>query len=176
MLRQSAARSPQKPAVICGDQVVSYQALDRSTDALARWLLRQGLEPGDRVAIHWCNSVEVVNLYFACFKAGLIAVPVNNRLKAPEIAYVLGHSKAKLCFSQPELAPLSEEIRAECPGPARTSTPRFRRSMTCRIPATPLARGHPRPGRAQILYTSGTTARPKGVMHTHISLHRLRPS
>jgi long-chain acyl-CoA synthetase len=78
VLRQSAARNPQKPAVICDGQVVSYEMLDRSTDALARWLLHQGLEPGDRVAIHWCNSVEVVNLYFACFKTGLIAVPVNK--------------------------------------------------------------------------------------------------
>src|SRR6516164_1420360 len=115
VLRHSAARSARKAAVICDDQIVSYEALDRSTDALARWLLREGLGTGDRVAIHWCNSVEVVNLYFACFKTGLIAVPVNNRLKAPEIAYILGHSKAKLCFSQPELAPLCEEVRAGCP-------------------------------------------------------------
>src|ERR1051325_2099498 len=115
MLRNSAARNPQKPAVICNGEAVNYETLDRSTDALARWLLREGLQPGDRVAILWCNSVEVVNLYFACFKTGLIAVPVNNRLKAPEIAYILGHSKAKLCFSQPELAPLAEEARAESP-------------------------------------------------------------
>src|SRR5262245_31567724 len=101
MLRNSAAKSPQKPAMICGDQIVSYEALDRSTDALAHWLLSQGLEIGDRVAIHWCNSIEVANLYFACFKSGLIAVPVNNRLKPAEIAYILQHSKAKLCFSQP---------------------------------------------------------------------------
>src|SRR5712691_6105338 len=115
MLRQSAVRTPQKSAIVCGDRIVTYEALDRSTDALAHWLLRQGLETGDRVAIHWCNSVEVVNLYFACFKAGLIAVPVNTRLKAPEIAYILGHSKAKLCFSQPELVSLCEEVRADCP-------------------------------------------------------------
>src|ERR1051326_2667554 len=122
MLRDSAARDPQKPAVICGDQIISYEALDRRTDALARWLLSQGLEAGDRVAIHWCNSVEVVNLYFACFKTGLIAVPVNNRLKPPEIAYILGHSKAKICFSQPELAPLCEEARAGCPDLQRIHT------------------------------------------------------
>jgi len=75
VLRQSAAKSPTKPAVVCDGQVVTYEELDRSTDALAHWLLEQGLELGDRVAIHWHNSVEVVNLYFACFKTGLIAVP-----------------------------------------------------------------------------------------------------
>jgi long-chain acyl-CoA synthetase len=166
-LRNSAARNPQKPAVICGSQIASYEALDRSTDALARWLLQQGLEPGDRVALHWCNSIEVVNLYFACFKAGLIAVPVNNRLKAPEIAYILQHSKARLCFSQPVLAPLSEEVRGECPDlkqiytslPAETAAP-----ATAALPD--VSPDHV----AAILYTSGTTARPKGVMHTHVSL------
>src|SRR5262245_33343664 len=48
VLRHSAARSPRKAAVICADQIVSYEALDRSTDTLARWLLREGLETGDR--------------------------------------------------------------------------------------------------------------------------------
>ncbi|SPF52601.1 AMP-dependent synthetase and ligase [Candidatus Sulfopaludibacter sp. SbA4] len=167
-LRHSAKRNPQKPAVICDDQIVSYEALDRSTNALARWLLREGLATGDRVAIHWSNSVEVVNLYFACFKAGLIAVPVNNRLKAPEIAYILGHSKAKLCFSQPELAPLCEEARAECPDLRRiyTALPALETTDSEGIALPDVA-----PDRvAAILYTSGTTARPKGVMHTHVSL------
>jgi acyl-CoA synthetase (AMP-forming)/AMP-acid ligase II len=75
MLRHSARRSPHKPAVICGDEIVSYEKLDRSTDALALSLLGEDLEAGDRVAIHWCNSLEVVPLFLACFKAGLIAVP-----------------------------------------------------------------------------------------------------
>ena len=167
-LRHSAARNPQKPAVICDGEVVSYEALDRSTDALARWLLREGLEPGDRVAIHWSNSIEVVNLYYACFKAGLIAVPVNNRLKAPEIAYILQHSKAKLCFSQPELASLSEEVRAECPDLQRihTSLPPPAAAESEIVALPDVSPEHV----AAILYTSGTTARPKGVMHTHVSL------
>ncbi len=167
-LRQSALRNPQKAAVICGQQVVSYATLDRSTVALARWFLQQGLQIGDRVAIHWCNSVEVVNLYYACFKAGLIAVPVNNRLKAPEIAYVLGHCKASLCFSQPELAPLSEGVHAECPHLQRiyTALPALETADSANAPLPDVA-----PNRvAAVLYTSGTTARPKGVMHTHISL------
>jgi long-chain acyl-CoA synthetase len=166
MLRLSAAKDPEKTAVVCGEQIVSYRALDEATDALAAWLLQQGLRPGDRVAIHWTNSVETVKLYFACFKSGLIAVPVNNRLKVPEIAYVLGHSKARLCFSQPELATLSEEVRAECPSLVAIHT---------RLPLLEGSRQTPLPAVtedqvAAVLYTSGTTARPKGVMHTHVSL------
>ncbi len=167
MLHLSAVRNPRKPAIICDEQIVSYEALNASTDALARWLLQQGLEPGDRVAIHWMNSIETVNLYFACFKAGLIAVPVNNRLKAPEIAYILDHSKAKLCFSQPSLAPLSEEVRGECPALLAIHT------RLPKLKAAPGGHALPKltPDRiAAVLYTSGTTARPKGVMHTHISL------
>jgi long-chain acyl-CoA synthetase len=166
MLHRSALKNPTKPAVICREQSVSYEALDRATDALARWLLEQGLEPGDRVAIHWTNSVEAVSLYFACFKSGLIAVPVNNRLKAPEIAYILGHSKARICFSQPELAPLSEEIRGECPDllAIHTKLPALDAAGNATLPELTPDRV------AAVLYTSGTTARPKGVMHTHVSL------
>lgn len=167
MLRLSAAKSPLKPAIVCGERVVTYQSLDEQTDALARWLLGRGLKPGDRVAIHWGNSVEVVELYFACFKAGLIAVPVNNRLKAPEIAYVLGHSKARLCFSQPELAPLAVEVVRDCPDllDLYTSLPELKSA------AEEVALPEVSPENvAAVLYTSGTTARPKGVMHTHISL------
>src|SRR5882724_13458792 len=168
MLRHSARRSPQKPAVICGDEIVSYENLDRSTDALALSLLREGLEAGDRVAIHWCNSVEAVTLFFACFKAGLIAVPLNNRLKAQEIAYILGHSKAKLCFSQPELAPLCEEVRNQCPDLRHlyTALPQLDTLEPHSVALPEITPDQV----AAIMYTSGTTARPKGVMHTHISL------
>jgi long-chain acyl-CoA synthetase len=165
MLHLSAVRNPAKPAAICGERIVTYEELDKATDALARWLLHQGLGPNDRVAIHWTNSIETVTLYFACFKSGLIAVPVNNRLKAPEIAYILGHSKAKICFSQPELAPLSEEIRNECPDlrAIHTKLPPMEDAGAALPPLTP-------DRIAAVLYTSGTTARPKGVMHTHVSL------
>ena len=161
MLQRSAARNPRKPAVVCGDEIVTYEAFDRSTSALAAWLLSQGLEPRDRVAIHWCNSIEVATLYFACFKAGLIAVPVNNRLKSPEIAYILEHSQAKICFSQPSLAPLCREA-----GMTRlhTALPSLDGLSTAPLPEV-------MPDQvAAVLYTSGTTARPKGVMHTHVSM------
>jgi len=166
LLRVSAAKNRHKPAIICGEQIVLYRELDETTDALAGWLLRQGLQPGDRVAIHWMNSVETVILYFACFKSGLVAVPVNNRLKSPEIAYILQHSKARLCFSQPDLAPLSEEIRGECPDleSIRTNLPSPEQLGKATLPILTPDRV------AAVLYTSGTTARPKGVMHTHVSL------
>lgn len=166
-LTASTAQNPQKMAVICGDESISYEQLDRSTTFLAEWLLSRGCSPGARVALHWPNSIEMVKLLFACFKAGIIAVPVNVLMKAPEVAYVLAHSKAALCFSHPDFA---ERTRQTTQG-----------STSLRAIYTSLDGLDAEIGKAilpqvaiddpaLILYTSGTTARPKGVTHSHRTL------
>jgi acyl-CoA synthetase (AMP-forming)/AMP-acid ligase II len=94
----------QATALVCGDEKISYGELDESSSRLACWLLEQGLQRGDRVGIHWCNSIEAVRVFFAAFKAGLIAVPINLRMKPPEVTWILEHSKSIICFSQPNLA------------------------------------------------------------------------
>lgn len=168
-LRASASRTPSKTALICQDRSISYVELDFMTDALAAWFLDQeGISAGDRIAIHWCNSIETVALYYACFKAGLIAVPLNNRLKAPELAYILQHAGCRLCFSQPDLADSAVRAAASLPAniPILTALPPVGTDSPHHRQLPPV-----RPDRvAAILYTSGTTAQPKGVMHTHISL------
>ncbi len=168
LLHATAGRHPQKTALVCGAEAVSYGELDQATTALARWFLREGLHPGDRVAIHWSNSIPAVKLFFACFKAGLIAVPVNHRLKPAEIAYLLEHSKAALCFSDPELAALAEGARGECPSLRQiyTKIPETGADQEPSLPAVDA--GQP----AVIIYTSGTTSRPKGATHSHASLFR----
>jgi long-chain acyl-CoA synthetase len=77
LLDAATIRDPASIAIICGNAAITRAELQRASSALADWLLTSGLKPGSRVAIHWCNSIEVVTLYFACFKAGLIAVPIN---------------------------------------------------------------------------------------------------
>ena len=167
LLHNAAERTPQKPAVTCGEQTVSYETLDRSTDALARWLIHQGSKPGDRVTLHWPNSIEMVTLLFGCFKAGLIAVPVNVRLKAPEVAYILAHSKPAICFAHPDLIGASREAYGGLAShqklqPSATDLP----FSSERLELPTINEDDP----ALILYTSGTTARPKGVTHTHRTL------
>ena len=166
ILEQTAHRDPGATALICGSNHVSYAELNRTAAGLAGWLLERGLRPGDRVAIYWVNSIETVNLLFACFKAGLIAVPLNVRLKAPEIAYTLAHSEASICFTQPELAGVAEAAVAIAGTgtPLKTSLPQADSGASGTLPEVNATDA------AAILYTSGTTARPKGVTHTHAGL------
>src|SRR5690349_10464552 len=103
-LRAPAERHPDSPALFAGGRSITFGELDASSDRLAGWLLGEGLRPGDRVAIQWPNTIEVVQLYFAAFKAGLIAVPINLRLKPVEVAWVLQHSGSVLCFAAPPFA------------------------------------------------------------------------
>src|SRR5262245_16712487 len=165
ILHASAMETPEKPALICARGSMSYATLDENSTQLAEWFLAEGLRPGERVAIHWSNSFEVVMIYFALFKAGLIAVAVNVRLKPAEIGYILNHSMARMCFSEPALAPQAEQADAGCP--IVTELPQLTRDHTSM--GMPLV-DPDRP--AIILYTSGTTAHPKGVTHTHRSLVR----
>src|SRR5215469_14741898 len=105
MLHTQALRDPEATALICEDEAISYAQLDESSSLLAGWLIQQGLRRGDLVAIHWCNSIEAAQVFFAAFKAGLIVVPVSLLLKPPEVAWILDHSQPAICFCQPSLPP-----------------------------------------------------------------------
>lgn len=166
VLHSRAIQNPDAPALFCQDRKMCYRDLDESSTRLACWLLDQSLQPGDRVAIHWSNSIEVVELFFAAFKAGLIAVPINLRLKAPEVAWILEHSQSVMCFSEPALAPIAEQARAGCAWLRYIST-ELPALASGDVSSLPEVHGH-QP--AAILYTSGSTARPKGATHTHRTL------
>lgn len=163
-LRVQAERNPQKTAFYCGNAKISYESLDDSTTALAQWFLSQGLQPGDRVAVHWANSIQAVQLLYGIFKAGLTAVTVNTRLKAPEIGFILSHSQARMCFSEPALAPLAREAGGDCS--ILISLPALNDGEARRSKLPPLDPGEP----TLLIYTSGTTSGPKGVTHTHRSV------
>src|SRR5262249_39735554 len=166
-LHTHAQWSPQKIALFCDEAQISYQALDESTTALAKWFLDQGLQRGDRVAVHWTNSIPAVQLLYALFKAGITAVTINTRLKSAEIEFILNHAQARMCFSEPALALLAEQAGGRCP-------------ILSQLPVLETADSHQETlstvdpdQRAVLIYTSGTTARPKGVTHTHRSLTQM---
>jgi long-chain acyl-CoA synthetase len=162
-LHRHAEQQPGKTAVLTAERGITYGELDASVSCLAHHFVERGLRPGDRVAVHWSNSIETVQLLLAAFRAGLVAVPVNLRLKPAEVAYIFEHSAARICFSEPALAAVAEEAR-------RGNGPEIVSQLPplTTVPA-PLPDVDPTQP-AVILYTSGTTARPKGVVHTHRSL------
>ena len=97
LLTASALRNPHKAALIFQEK----SELDATTTPLAQALLAHGCQPGDRIALHWPNSIEMATLLFACFKSGLIAVPINLFLKAPEIGHILANSGGAMSFTPP---------------------------------------------------------------------------
>lgn len=155
LLRQHARARPDAAALFCADRTLSFAELDATTDRLAAWLLSEGLKPGDRVAIQWPNAIEVVQVYLASCKAGLIAVPINLRLKASEIAWILNDAAPSLCFVPPALASTMPQsntrLLSVLPDAMNVDSPVELPAVSDEAPAI-------------ILYTSGSTGRPKGAV------------
>ena len=177
-LKSSRNQSPEKVAIAFGERSWTYAEFDDITDSIAGNLLAAGLEPGDRIAIRLLNGPEFAFACFGCLKAGCIVVPVNTRLKGREIDYILRHSGSASYVGQPELY---SEVSAACPAIAamdlvyiagESSGGRIRtfndllRSRSALVSLPEIVPDH----LAAIIYTSGTTAHPKGVTHSHQSL------
>ncbi len=167
-LRRAAIRHHDRIALIYGERSWSFPALDRAVDRVAWHLTDLGLAPGDRVAAFGRNSDAYLIAFLACARAGLVHVPVNYALTGGELAYILGQSGARLVLSAPALEPHLEGIDIEMRG-------RFEGGGALDVLA--IAEDPEAPtgvdpditdeSIAQIVYTSGTTAAPKGAMMTH---------
>jgi long-chain acyl-CoA synthetase len=162
-LRASARRLPDQPAIALGTRVVaSYGQLAARAARLAAGMLgRHGLSPGDRVALAMKNCPEYYEVLFACWHAGLTAVPMNAKLHPRELDYIIGNAGAKLCVAAPELAHSISGTDVLATG-----------SRDYRgLEGDPAAPAEVRPEDiAWLFYTSGTTGAPKGAMLTHRNL------
>ncbi len=177
MLREAARKSPDKVALRFGEQRWTYAALDGATDRLAASLAGAGVKTGDRVGLFMPNCGELLLSYFACFKFGAIAVPLNYRYRRAEAGYALSHSGATALLAHASLVGEVAGLPLDAMGVSRRylagegAHPAF-------APFAELLAGPPDPPAASfgedqpaaILYTSGTTAKPKGVVHTHSTL------
>ncbi|MBW8818249.1 MAG: acyl-CoA synthetase [Streptomyces sp.] len=166
VLRRSARRTPARVAVEYGERSWTYEELDDAVSRAARLLLDQGLDRGDRVGAYGHNSDAYLIGFLACARAGLVHVPVNQNLTGDDLAYLVGQSGSTLVLADPDLAGrLPEGVRTL---PLRDAD----ESLLARLAtASPYDGPEPRSeDLVQLLYTSGTTALPKGAMMTHRAL------
>jgi fatty-acyl-CoA synthase len=168
-IRDRTIVTPARVAIEYGDERITYAELDARSEALSLALLRRGLSRGDRVASLTSNSPEHVELFFACAKAGLVLTPLSRRSAAAELAYQLANAEPAALFVEPQHDSLAEAALAAADWkPPRLVLARAEldalasESAACELDAS-VDDGDD----LLLLYTSGTTGRPKGARLTH---------
>jgi len=155
---------------VCHD----YAALATRVARLAAALARSGLCPGERIVVVARNTIEYVETLFACWQAGLVAVPVNSKLHAAELAYVLEHSGARWAFVDAAWSAALAESAGGAPALRRVVA--FGSSEYAGLFGDARA-DEPAPveptDAAWLFYTSGTTGRPKGAVLSHGNLRAM---
>ena len=195
---QAASRAPEQMALIYFGRRITYRELQAEVDALAGWLQqRAGIQRGDRVLLQMQNCPQFVAAFYAILRADAVVVPANPMLRADELRYLLDDSGAQVVFTSEELlanwgtllenagpAQMVVACHADSAGDEVHEAPDWVRSprmalqdarqfawrdvITANLkPAAMKAGPH---DLACLPYTSGTTGRPKGCMHTHRSL------
>lgn len=167
LLLDVARRQPDYPAVTEDGNTWSYEIFAGRVTALAGGLRGRGLAPGDRVVLWMENSAALLESMFACWTAGLAAVPVNAKLHPNEVAHIATDCAARLAIVTPGLATGANAIAQGGCEVICAGTAEYRRLLD----ADPIPPAATQPtDLAWIFYTSGTTGRPKGAMLSHRNL------
>lgn len=170
-----AASRPDHAAIICDNVVCTYAELDERANRLARALADHGVARDERVAVMLPNSIEWFEATVAIARLGAQLVPVNWHLKHDELAWILTDSGARALIAHTDLAVEAEAALASVPGCTAlwAGAAGDYETALAGEPAEPLA-GAGSPAPSIVLYTSGTTGRPKGVMHQRDTTTRSR--
>jgi fatty-acyl-CoA synthase len=161
----AAERWPEATAAEFGDRRATFAGFAERTRRIAGGLRARGVGPGEHVAILMENGVETLAAIHGATRGGMIAVPVNARYKARELAYVLEHAEARVVLSSPGFAALLEEAAGGCHVALHDGA-----SWRGLPEGEPPDRASAPEDVAMLLYTSGTTSHPKGCMLTHRAL------
>jgi len=178
LFRHTAKRFDDAPAILTDERIWTYADLDDASDGIAAGLAERGIAPGDRVGLYCPNGAAFVCGYLGILKAGACVVPINLLLPPTAIAFVLNDAGAKaLCFHA-AFAEQAAAVLTEVPGvtlrlgigPVDPETVDVRLDALTAAANPPALRIDPDQEPAVILYTSGTTGRPKGAVLTHANL------
>jgi acyl-CoA synthetase (AMP-forming)/AMP-acid ligase II len=177
-LKINARKFPDTVAIKDSSRSFTYPELNQRVNRLANGLLSLGLNKGDKLAVFMENSIEIVEIFLATAKTGIVMVPINFRLLGKDVAYIVDNSDAKALIVDEEFAPVIRDIKADLRQiPADNyivvgkGFPGFK--LYNEIMSS--APGHEpdavvKPEDTWILiYTSGTTGKPKGVIRSHES-------
>lgn len=171
-LRAAAHRHPDATCVISGGFSFTWREIDKAADSLAAGLVQRGLHAGDRIALLMGNCVEFVIAYYGAARAGLVTVPLNPAYTSAEVAVLLADSGARMLITQGATAQVGLESAAALPGCEVVSTDGPEWSDILRSgEGVVLAEVAASPDTlALLLFTAGTSGRPKGAMLTHGAL------
>jgi fatty-acyl-CoA synthase len=176
VLDHHAGRTPDKPITVFEGMALGYGEMAQRARALAGGLHARGVGRGDVVALLSYNCPEFLEVIFAANYLGAIAMPINWRLAAPEVRYIIEHSGARVLVCDPDLMDLGDDatgamdtlLRAGLTENARTGWTTLAALRTTDDGSARQMMGADDVHR--LMYTSGTTGRPKGVMLTHANL------
>ncbi|HZS26274.1 MAG TPA: fatty acid--CoA ligase [Candidatus Angelobacter sp.] len=186
-LRYSSQQHPGRTAVVCGDQRFTYAQFSERTALQAGALMALGLKSGDRVAFLSVNCHRLLEGYYGVLEAGGVLLPLNIRLAPQELAYILNDSEATVLLFEQQFVPLIESFRAQLrsvkhfvpldfkPNTAWMTRQNYEEMLAAAKPHRADVMQVDENSLAELFYTSGTSANPKGVMLTHrnIYLHAL---
>ncbi len=167
LLRRHAARSPEAICLAYEDEAISFQALDERSNKVANALIAQGVKPGDRVALLDLSSPVSYELSYGCAKAGAIMMPLNWRLSAREVAAIVANGRPRVLLYATSMASLLDEVTTPL---ARINIDQDYAAWRDVASAIDPSLAYAPDDAVLLLYTSGTTGQPKGVMISHRNL------
>jgi acyl-CoA synthetase (AMP-forming)/AMP-acid ligase II len=172
-LDMAAAESPEDIAITDPQRELTYRELAGETDAFANALAELGVDPGDRVALYLPNSTAFVASYFGAMKRGAVPFPINMRFEGPEVEYVLDDAGAMALVTVGQFEDAAASFETDALEHLIVANGERGHDYESLVAGNAGSHEiHPRRSDelAELVYTSGTTGRPKGVRHTHGNL------